>query len=534
VDVAGDGAFAEFPDVEAALAWARALHDAAEAEGREGQGGADDPPIAFRVAVHAGSVMADGERLFGDAVNLAARLQEYGTPGGVILSAEAAALAPPEALAGARELGELPLRNMSRAVRALSLDPARRVAVPLAPPPTLLPAVAVLPLEDLSEGGRDRYLAAGAMEDVAASLAGLDEVFVISPETTRMFAGASPPPQRVGRTLGVGFVVSGTLRRGGGGFRATVRLCDAKTGEQLWGERIEAAEREVFAVQEHVVARVVAGVAPSIRAAALRAAMRKRPESLTAYDHMLRGVHAMSLHERGGHDAARAHLLAAREADPGFALPLAWMARWHVLGLGLGWSDDPRADTEAALRLGAEALSREPANGLALAVSGHVHGSYLRDADTAADYLERAVAAAPGNPLAWMWTCGLRSYLGDGPAAVAAGERGLRLSPYDPMRFMQHHFLSIARYVAGDLDEAARHAQISLGARAPHASAWRMLAMILAGRGRADEARRAIERMLAMEPGFSVERYMEQRMPFRDALVAERVKLDLRAAGAPE
>ncbi len=165
---------------------------------------------------------------------------------------------------------------------------------------------------------------------------------------------------------------------------------------------------------------------------------------------------------------------------------------------------------------------------------GHLHGSYLRDTDTAADYLERAIVTAPGNPLAWMWTCGLRSYRGEGAAAVAAGERGLRLSPYDPMRFMQHHFLSIARYVAGDLEEAARSAQISLGARAPHAAAWRTFAAILSALGRREDARAAARRMLEMEPGFRLAGYIAGRMPYRDPAVARRFAEDLRRAGVPD
>lgn len=530
VDVQGDGTLAEFTGVEAALAWARALHDASEAAEHETS---RNPPIVFRIAIHVGSVIVEGDRILGDAVNMAARLQEYCTPGGILLSAVASAKLPKADQKAARDLGELPLRNLSRAVHAVSLDPRRNVSVPLPPAPTQLPSLAVLPLLNMSDDPLDDYLASGIVEDVVASLAGLRELFVIAPDSARMFAGRKPSPQHAARTLGVRYIVSGGLKRAGGGLHASLLLTDGMTGEHLWGERIDAAEREIFELQEYMATRIVAGVAPSIRASTLREAMRKRPESLTAYDHMLRGLHAMASSERPAFVHARRHLERALEEDPSFALAMAWTAHWHSLRIGQGWAEDREADTAAIFDFANRALALEPGNALALAVLGHNSAYLRRDFDTALDCFGRALAACPNSAIAWTLSSATFSYLGRGSDAIHNAERGLRLSPYDPLRYYQHHFLSIAHYASGDLQRAERYGCLAIGGNPAHASSWRTQAAILAAQGRLQEATEAARRLMALEPDFHVTSYTTHRMPFRDPVLRERFSRDLYGAGLP-
>lgn len=530
VDVQGDGVLAEFPDIEAALEWARALHAAAEAEA---QGVGTMPPIAFRIALHLGPVIEDGERILGDAVNLAARLQEFGTPGGTLLSAEAAGMLPADALAGARDLGELPLRNLSRSVRAISLDPVRSVPVPLAPPPSTLPSVAVLPLINLGGDPRDDYLAAGLVEDVAAMLAGLHELFVIAPETTRMFAGYTPPPQRVGRTLGVQFAMSGTMLRARGGLAVSVRLVDTRSGEELWGERMDAPEREILEMQDHLAARIVAGIAPGIQAAALREAMRKRPDNLTAYDHMLRGIHAFGSEDREAFLGAREQLQRAMDLDPAFALPRAWAAYWHNIHIARGMSSDRVAEAAKLFALGEEALTLDWRCSLALSVIGHNLSFLRRDYETALEHFELALDASPGNATAWTFSSATRAYLGRGKEAVEHAERGIRLSPYGPLRFYRQLFLGIAQYVNGNLAAAEKACRTSIGSNPRHAPALRMLAAVLGGLGRRDEAEEVGRHLLRVEPDFRLGVYARDRAPFAGEHRVRFVR-DLAAAGLPE
>lgn len=530
VDVQGDGTLAEFPDIGRALEWARALHAAAE---DEAQGAGAMPPIAFRIALHIGPVIEDGEHILGDAVNLAARLQEFGTPGGTILSVEAARMLPADALSGARAMGELPLRNLSRSVQALSFDPVRSVPVPLAPPPSSLPSVAVLPLSNLGGDPRDDYLATGLVEDIAAMLAGLHEVFVIAPETTRMFAGQTPPPQRVGRTLGVQFAVSGTMLRARGGLAVSARLVDARSGEELWGERIDAAEREILEMQDHLAARIVAGIAPGIQAAALREAMRKRPENLTAYDHMLRGIHAFGSEDRQAFAGAHAHLQRAIELDPAFALPRAWAAYWHNIHIAKGLSTDRVAEAGKLFALGEEALALDPRCSLALSVIGHNLSFLRREYDRALEHSELALDASPGNATAWTFSSATLAYLGRGKDAVEHAERGIRLSPYGPLRFYRQLFLGIAQYVNGNMAAAEQACRASIGSNPRHAPALRMLAAVLGGLGRQDEARVVGQHLLKVEPDFRLGAYARDRAPFSGEHRARFIR-DLAESGLPE
>ncbi|TPG52334.1 hypothetical protein EAH89_18860 [Roseomonas nepalensis] len=530
VDVQGDGTLAEFPDVQSGLRWAKILHQASRVLDQQTS---DDVPIVFRIAIHHGNVIVEGDRILGDAVNMAARLQEYCTPGGTLLSAEAALLLSPDDRAVMRDLGKLPLRNLTRAVHALSLDPPENTPVPIPLAPTQLPSVAVLPLFNLSADPADEYLASGLVEDVVASLSRLGELFVISPDSARMFRGQNPSPQRAARTLGVRFVVSGNLRRAGGGLHASFRLTDGVSGEHLWGERMDVAEHEIFAVQEHVTARIVAGVSPSIRATALRDAMRKRPDSLTSYDHMLRGLHLMASSERDAFIEARGHLIRAMEEDPSFAQPIAWAAQWHSLRIGQGWSENREEDAEAVFSFAERALDLDSANSLGLAVLGHNSAYLRRDLNTAQYCFGRALAVCPNSAIAWTLSSATLSYLGRGKEAAAHAERGLRLSPYDPLSYYQQHFLSIAHYTARDLEQAERCGCLAIGGNPAHASSWRMQAVILAAQGRVEEAKEAGYRLIALEPEFGIASYTSRRMPFQDSGVRMRFAEDLRKAGLP-
>ena len=528
VDVQGDGTLAEFPDACSALRWAMTLHAL-----RENEGAAQDVPIVFRVAIHAGSVIAHGDRIFGDTVNTAARLQEYGTPGGTLLSGEAAGLLPEARRRGLRDLGVLPMRGLPRSLRAYSIDPPGGVAVPVKPAPGHLPSLAVLPLLNLSGDPLDEYFATGIMEDVVASLSGLGELFIVAPDSARMFAGQNPSPQRAARTLGVRFIVSGGLRRSGGGLSASLRLTDGTTGEHLWSERIDVAEREVFQLQDHTAAQIVAGIAPTIRHSTLREALRKRPESLGAYDHLLRGLHLMAASNAEAFTLAHHHLASAMQEDPGFALPVAWMAHWHSLRLGQGISQNRQEDSDAVFAFADRALALEPRNALALAILGH-NSAYLRgDTATALGCFDRALAACPNSAIAWTLSSATLSYTGRGGEAARNAEQGLRLSPYDPLGFYQHHFLSIAHYTLEDLEAAEREGRVAIGGNPAHASSWRVQAATLAAQRRLDEAREAAARLLTLEPDFRVDDYASQRMPFRGGDTRERFTRDLRAAGLP-
>jgi adenylate cyclase len=276
--------------------------------------------------------------------------------------------------AEARDLGPLDLKNFENPVRAYALDPeSEGIAVPALPRPVgKLPSIAVLPLQNAGADPTDDYFCDGCVEDITISLAGLRELIVISRGSTLAYRGRQADPREVGRVFGVRYVLSGSLRRSERLVRVSVELCDTNTGATLWGEKEEVPPAELFDVQDRIVRRIVAGIAPNVRAAELRTAIRKKPENFSAYDYTLRALHVMNSIEKNTFTLARDYLQKAMEEDPDFAMPIAVASRWFSLYAGQGWSANPAADRAKALELAGEAIERDSQNALALGTYGHL------------------------------------------------------------------------------------------------------------------------------------------------------------------
>ncbi len=527
VQVMGDGVLAEFAAAGAAVDWADAVH-AGLRDAMEHSRADAKPPIVMRIAIHAGEVTQTGSNLFGDAVNLAARLQDQAEPGGTIISAEAAQGLPPGLLL--RPMGELALKNVSRTVEAFAVGPPPRdVLLPAAPPKRGgRPSIAVLPLRDL--GGADEHFADGLIEDIILSLSGLREVEVIARASTLRWRGRTPDPREVGWALGVRYVLDGTVRRAGGRVRVTTVLSDAETGESVWAEATNGTDGDLFAVQDALVGRVIAGIAPQVRGDVLSRAMRKRPESFTAYEHMLRGLAIFDRLERTTWPQAREAFGAAMRADANYAMPVAWAARWHSFSIGQGWAEDHAADAAAALALAEQAIALDPRNALALSTYGHLRSFLLRESEKSLVLFDRALDACPNLSLGWILSSATYSYLGQGGEALDRAERGLRLSPLDPHRYQHLFFLGLAHYVAGNFEEAVRYGLQAQRENALYTATPKLLAAAYAALGRDSAAAAAAAMLREREPGFSLDRYFDGRQPFTDGAMTERYGADLRRA----
>jgi adenylate cyclase len=527
----GDGVLAEFAGPGGALGWALAVQDAlARQDGAE----PDAPSLALRIAIHAGEVTATAHDIYGQGVNVAARLQEHAPAGGVLFSA-----AVHEAVTGLlprppRDLGWLTLRHLPAPERAFALDPeVPPTRLPSPPDVSPLPSLAVLPLRNLGGDPQDDYFADGVVDDIVVSLANLRELMVVSRSSTLAWRGRDADPREVSRALGVRYVVGGSVRRAGRHLRVQVELLDGTTGTSLWGDRAETEGGEIFALQDRLVERIVAGVAPHVRVAELQRALRKRPESFTAYDLTLRGMDLINRSGREQFQEARACLARAIEQDPGFSMPVAWAARWHSVNVGQGWSVDPASDMATASELALRAIGLDGRNALALATYAHLRSYLHHDYDTALAYFDRALAAAPGSALAWILSSATLSYVGQSAKAIASAEHALRLSPFDQNLFWYHNILAIAHYAHGNGAEAARLCALSMNAKPDFTANLRISAAALAGQGRIEEAGAVARRLLAIEPGFTVGDYAATRQPFRDAAIRERFVRDLIAAGLP-
>lgn len=525
VKLTGDGVLAEFPSVLDAVEWAREVQRLLR---KEEAAAAPSRRIAVRIAVHLGDVTTTKDDIYGDGINVAARLQEHAPAGGIVLSGAVHDLVRGSLGTPARDLGLLPLKSYPDPVRAYALDPEGEGAPSASAPQAHWPSIAVMPLASLSGNSDDDYFADGIVEDIIVSLAGLRELLVIARGSSLTVARRPLDPREIGRTLGVRYVVTGSVRRSPRQVRVSVQLHDTQTGESLWADASDVPLDALFELQD----RIVSGIAPYVRAAELRRALRKRPENFTAYDctlHALNRIHSL---DKPVFMEARHYLNRAMAEDPNFAMPVAWAARWHSLLIGQGWSTDRRGDSERAVTLAGHAIELDRQNALALATYGHVKSFLFHDCDTALAYFDRALAACPNSALAWMLASGTLSYVGRGEEAVRYADNAIQLSPFDQSLYASYFFLAMAHYASGSYDQAAKWGRMSLSENPFFTATLRILAATLAALGRAEEAGEIAVRLLALEPCFSLAQY-QHHLPIRHPETRATFLTHLGKAGLP-
>jgi len=533
VKLTGDGVLAEFSSALDAVEWAQDIQRLVPSAQIERNG--RPPSIALRIAINLGDIIVTESDIYGDGVNVAARLQEHAEPGGVLLSESVYDVVRGTVGRQTRELGYLKLKNLAKPVRAysVSVDTAA-IVVPSRRHRESLPSIAVLPLQNLGGDPADDYFADGIVEDIIVSLAGLRELFVISRASTIRYRGSNPDPREVGQSLGARYIVFGSVRRSERLVRVSIQACDSETMETLWGDAVEVAPGELFDLQDHIVRKIVAGIAPKVRNSELRNAMRKKPESFTAYDYALRGIQIINSLDKQTFLKAREFLNKAIAEDQHFAMPVAWAARWHSVYVGQGWSPNPNEDAASAAQLAARAIELDGQNALALATFGHVKSFLFHEYDGALIYLDRALAACPNHAVAWILSSATLSYIGDAEQAVRRAEHGLRLSPFDQNLFNFYMFLNLAYYAKGEFQESVKWGRMSFEENALYTANHRVLIAGLVGLGQLEEARDVAAKMIQIEPAFRLKTYERTRQPFRHEQIKERYMQHLRAAGLPE
>jgi adenylate cyclase len=528
VKLLGDGVLVRFGSALHAVEWADRLQQATRA--RQSSLKQDMPRIELRISIHVGEIILTPTDIFGDCVNFAARILEHAEPGGVVMSQAIYDMVRLSAGARAKDIGLHKLKSYDDPVRLYQLEPEAPSPARRKTPASSAPSIAILPLTDVGPNRPDDYFAEGVVEDVVVSLAGLGDMLVVSRGSTLSFRGVTTDPREVGRALGVQYVVSGTLQRRPNLIRVSWQLCTTDNGVALWTETAEAAPDDLFELQDRIVARIVAGIAPKVRASELRRIMRKRPESFNAYDHMLRGLHLLHRLEL---DSAYECFEAAMTEDPLFGMPFAWAAWSQVLEVGQGVAADPDAAIEKAGSLASRAIELDGSNALALAIYGHAKSYLSHQYEIGLQYLDRALAAGPSNPSAWTFSACSLAYTGHCEQAVTHARHALRLSPLDQNIFFFHSTLCLALYGAGDFAEAARWGRLCLEESPRFSANMRLLTASLMGLGAVEEAKAVAAQMLAIEPQFSVAQWSRSLQPFRDLVIARLYAERLLQAGLP-
>lgn len=371
-------------------------------------------------------------------------------------------------------------------------------ATPVAPPERA--SIAVLPFINMSDDPGQDYFADGMVDDIVTGLSRIKWLFVIARNSTLGYAGGVIDVKEVGRALGVRYVLGGSVRKAADRVRITGQLVDAVSGAHVWAERYDRRLDDVFFLQDEMALSVVGAIEPSLRRAEVERVRRTRPDSLDAYDLVLRAQPDVfsGMPERSA--AALVLLSRALALDPGYALAHAFAAMaHHNRFLRAGLHDEDRA---ASIRHAQTAIAEGQDDALALTFAGFSIGMDGHDRAAAFTAFEAALAISPSTALAYIFGSVILGWAGEAERAIEWGERALRLSPLDPWAFAACHSLMLGHFHRGRDEEAAKAAQRAIQFNPGHSISFMLLAASLARLGRLGEAKAAAARVLELQPGF--------------------------------
>jgi adenylate cyclase len=458
-----------------------------------------DKRIELRIGIHVGDVMIDDGDIFGDGVNIAARLEGIAQPGGICISEDAYRQVRGKVDANFQDEGEQELKNIARPVRVYQLLPGGRAreAPALALPDK--PSIAVLPFQNISGDPEQEYFADGMVEDIITGLSRIRWLFVIARNSTFTYKGRAVDVKQAGRELGVRYVLEGSVRKAADRVRITVQLINATTGAHVWAERYDRKFGDIFALQDEITLSVVGAIEPSLRSEEVERAKRKRPDSLDAYDLVLQAL--PDVYSRMPEQEKRALVLTERAIaiDPKYALAHACAAHsHHTLFLRGGENAEHRT---AAIRHARAAIAHGQDDALALTFAGFVLGMDAHDRAAAFAAFDAAIAISPLAPTYIMGSV-ILAFAGEAERAAEWAERSLRLSPLDPWRSSAFLTLAIGHFQQERYEEA-----VAAGRKAVHFSpgfstCHVALAAALARLGRIEEAKAAGARVLELQPSF--------------------------------
>ena len=533
----GDGLLVEFASPVDAARTSLAVQEAAAA--RLGQD--TTVRLELRCAIHMGEVTVEGADLLGDGINVVARLQAHAPIGGVLVSAAVMDLISGRLDQPVEELGPLALRNISRPVHAYAVGPkapgARSGAVAAEPMIDSFqrrrPSIAVLPFVDQTEDGGASWFSDGLVEAIIAALSCLPELVVISRSSVLRYRGQGHDPERVRRELSVRYMLTGSVRRDGDKVRLSAELCDCEQGTAIWSDRFAGAAADLFELQDELSAKVMTTIAPQVQESELRRVLRKHPESLDAYESVLRGLDLLYRVEEDPWAKALPLFERAMALDPSYATAYALAATCHGERFYEGTSPDPRADHLETERLSRLALTFDRFDPLALSLCGHIRSWLFHDYDHAIELFDRALAANPSAAIAWLRSSATFAYIGETREARRRVEIGLRLSPYDAHVFFSYGLVGLAAYAGGDYAEAASWGRRAMTLNPRFVGNLRFLAASLAASGQLKEAREVGRALLRVNPAFSARQFAAGHA-FKDADKRRLFGEHLVLAGLPE
>jgi len=537
----GDGFLAEFSSaveaVRAAVLLQTRIHELTI-------GDVEDRRVAFRVGINIGDVIVEPHDIFGDGVNIAARLEGIAEPGGICISSSAYDQVRGKVPVDFTDLGEQSLKNIEHAVRVYAAKLSGNIGVvtpdvmnsrrdaqkPLPLPDK--PSIAVLPFQNMSGDPEQEYFADGIVEDIITALSRFRSLFVIARNSSFTYKGKAVDIKQVGRELGVRYLLEGSVRKSAGRVRITGQLIDSATGAHVWGERYDGKLEDVFELQDQVTASVVGELLVNVQLAEIERANRKPTANLDAYDCFWRGLAQYVKYTKSGSDAALAYFHKAIELDETFASAYAVAGVVYNVRKQNLWMLNVAQETAEAIRLARYAIELDQMDEAVLCRSGTVLAYLAGELDLGADCIRRGLAINPNFAVGWHLSAWVQIFLGNHQTALEHIRQYERLSPRDPNLIQSKLQLSYAHAFQGHFEEAVSLAEQIVTGWPTYMPGWRVLASYRALAGDVASANIAARKALELEPSLTVSA-MVANFPVRRAVDVERLKEGYLRAGFP-
>ena len=516
VKTTGDGALVEFGSAVDAV---RCAMDIQRAMAERNAEISEDRRIEFRIGINVGDIIIEDDDIFGDGVNIAARLEGIARPGGICISDDSYRQVRGKLDAEFEDTGEQELKNIARPVRVYHVQIGGGGEASSASAPTLpdKPSIAVLPFQNMSGDPEQDYFADGVVEDIITGLSRLKWLFVIARNSTFVYKGQTVDVKKVGRELGVRYVLEGSVRKGGNRVRLTGQLIDAATGAHVWADRYDGALDDIFELQDQITASVIGVVEPSLRQAEIERAKRKRPDSLDAYDLYLRALPLAYANTPADGREALVLLEEALRLDPTYASAHGIAAWCHEqLYNRTGFRDE---DKSAALRHAAAAIAHGADDATALCFAGFAVAMVALDHEAGISAIDRSLALNNSYATGFAYSAIIRAFAGQYESAIEHALRAIRLNPLDPMGSHPYLAQAFAYLPLGRFEDAAAAAAKAIQLNPKFSIAHALHVIALARAGRMEPARAAAVRLLEVMPDFNIEKIIWFPYAQRDVVV---------------
>ena len=532
VKTTGDGLLVEFASV------VDAVRCAVEVQRGMIERNADVPQgkrVEFRIGINVGDIIIEEDDIFGDGVNVAARLEALAEPGGICVSGRVEEDVHGKLDTAFEDIGEQQLKNIARPVRVYRARPGGPVNAPAHPVLSLpdKPSIVVLPFQNMSGEPEQEYFADGVVEEITTALSRFKTVFVIARNSSFTYKGKAADVKQIGRELGVRYVLEGSVRKAANRVRITAQLIDAASGVHLWADRFDGAIEDIFDLQDQVTTSVVGAITPTVEQAEIGRAVLKPTESLDAYDHYMRGLASQYQWTSEATNEALRHYYKAIELDPKFALAYALATSCYSWRKMNGWVTDPAREITETKRLAERATQLGQDDAQVLCWSGGALAFVVGQVDEGVALVERALRLNPNLMDAWLSSGLVMLVLGEWDKAIDHFAHAMRLSPFEPSLFVMQAGTATGHFYAGRYDEAAAWAAKSIGENPKYPPVWRTAAASNALLGRQEQAQNAMARLRQLDPTLRIATLKSVIPNLGPDLLAKMVD-GLRKAGLPE